>query len=65
MFKKYFFGFRQFPRKGRSLAAVTNSYVLTNIVRGNVFCRIGGVIYEADHKSLVDRAKEIDLSKIN
>lgn len=65
MCKKWLLGFKDFPRKERSIDAIRKSYALTNIVRGNVFCRIGGVISVEDHKTLVKEAKNITLENIN
>lgn len=65
MCKKWFFGFRAFPRKENSLEAANNNYELTHVVRGNVFSRIGGVISKEHHDDLVKKAKSINIEQIN
>lgn len=65
MCKNWLFGFKDFPRKEKSLNAILNNYALTHIVRGNVFSRVGGVISQEDHASLVEQAKSINIENFN
>ncbi|MDS4025830.1 MAG: hypothetical protein RKO25_02375 [Candidatus Contendobacter sp.] len=65
MCKKWFFGFKDFPRKEKSLEAANNNYELTHVVRGNVFSRVGGIISEKAHVALVEKAKNIKIENIN
>lgn len=65
MCQKWFFGFREFPRKERSPEVVRRNYELTHIVRGNVYARVGGVISKEEHDSLIEKAKKVDFESIS